>query len=105
MLATIADTAIGMLLIQEDRNGNPSVTVSLTLDYLSGASLGDWVECHVDYDKIGANLRFATCRVMVGERMVLKANAVFAVSPIPHVISRRTGDSSFREYLTTFGKI
>ncbi len=81
MLATLADTAIGMMMMVEDKHGTPGVTAALSMEYLSSASSGDWVEAHVEIDKMGARLRFAGCRVLVGERCVLKASAVFAVAP------------------------
>lgn len=81
MLATLADTAIGMIMMVEDKRGTPGVTATLSMDYLSPASAGDWVEAHVDLDKMGSRLRFAGCRLLVGERCVLKASAVFAVMP------------------------
>lgn len=77
MLAMLADTALGMLMAREA--GLPGVTVSLSVDYLSSGRLGDWVEAHVEFDKLGAHLRFGGCRLLVGERCLLKANAVFAV--------------------------
>ncbi|SPD67579.1 putative enzyme (plasmid) [Cupriavidus taiwanensis] len=81
MLATLADSALGMLMAREA--GLPGVTVSLSIDYLSPGRLGDWVEAHVQFDKLGQRLRFGGCRLLVGERCLLKANAVFAV-PRPH---------------------
>lgn len=79
MLATIADTAIGIALNRHSDAKHPSVTAHLSIDYLNSAHAGDWIEAHVDIDKLGARLHFATCRLMSGEHCLLKANATFAV--------------------------
>lgn len=82
MMATLADTAIGMMMREAGRT-QPGVTVQLSLDYLSSAREGDWVEAHVDIDKMGARLRFGGCRVMAGNRCLVKASATFAVLATP----------------------
>ncbi|TCW84081.1 PaaI family thioesterase [Burkholderia sp. SRS-46] len=79
MLATLADTAIGLVINRFSGARQQSVTVHLGLDYLSAAQAGDWVEAHVDIDKRGARLHFASCRLTSGERCLLKASATFAV--------------------------
>ncbi|AQV94711.1 PaaI family thioesterase [Cupriavidus necator] len=103
MLATLADTAIGMIMMVEDKHGTPGVTATLSIDYLSAASPGDWVEAHVELDKMGSRLRFAGCRLMVGDRCVLKASAVFAVMPAHrdgHLADNRPGgDRNARTWL------
>lgn len=79
MLATLADTAIGAAMMRAAGREPPAVTAHLGLDYLGVVRPGDWLEAHVELDKMGARLRFATCRLMVGSRCMLKANATFAV--------------------------
>lgn len=79
MLATLADTAIGLVINHFSRTEHPSVTVHLGLDYLNAARVGDWLEAHVQIDKRGARLHFASCQLTSGDRCLLKANATFAV--------------------------
>ena len=79
MLATLADTAIGMMMQIETERKNNAVTVNLSLDYLDAARVGDWIEARVEFDKLGSRLRYGTCRVMSGERCLLRATAIFAV--------------------------
>lgn len=79
MLATLADTAIGMMMQIETERKNAAVTVNLSLDYLDAARVGDWLEARVEFDKLGSRLRYGTCRVMSGERCLLRATAIFAV--------------------------
>ncbi|MDF3838265.1 PaaI family thioesterase [Cupriavidus basilensis] len=79
MLATLADTAIGMMMLMEGERMPPAVTVNLSLDYFEAARVGDWVEAHVAFDKMGSRLRFGHCRLMAGERCLLRATAIFSV--------------------------
>ncbi|MEM5431410.1 PaaI family thioesterase [Cupriavidus oxalaticus] len=79
MLATLADTAIGMMMSLETGREKSAVTVNLSLDYLDSARLGDWVEARVEFDKLGSRLRYGTCRLVSGERCLLRATAIFAV--------------------------
>jgi acyl-coenzyme A thioesterase PaaI-like protein len=54
------------------------VTVNLTVDFLASAHEGDFVEAHVDIEKVGARLAFATCSLQTQKRKVLRASGVFA---------------------------
>jgi len=79
MLATLADTAIGMMMQLETGRKHPAVTVNLSLDYLDSARVGDWLEARVEFDKLGSRLRYGTCRIFSGERCLLRATAIFSV--------------------------
>lgn len=78
MLATLADGAFGINIAMRRRQHSGQVTVSLNSDYLSAARPGDWLEAHVSVRRMGRQLAFADCVLMVGERTVLRATAVFA---------------------------
>ncbi len=77
ILATLGDTAIGMTMSAKGKS--PSVTANLSIDYFGAARPGDWVEAHVELDKMGARLRFGTCKLMCGDRCLLRATAIFSV--------------------------
>ncbi|AVR98429.1 PaaI family thioesterase [Pseudoduganella armeniaca] len=79
MLASLADTALGIGLTLSCEARHSFVTVSLTTDYLEAARPGDWLEAHVQVDRIGGRVAFAGCRLRVGEKAVLRAAGVFAV--------------------------
>lgn len=83
MLATLADSAIGIVMALDSGSARPpAVTVNLSLDFFEGARAGDWLEAHVEFERIGKRLRFGSCRLMVGERCLLRATAIFsAVTP------------------------
>ncbi len=81
MLVTLADSALGIVLSRSRNPPQPMVTVSLTTDFVEAARAGDWVEAHVDIQRVGGRLAFANCYLVVGERRILRASGVFALMP------------------------
>jgi uncharacterized protein (TIGR00369 family) len=79
MLATLADTALGMGLHLARRPRATMVTVNLSLDYLAAAKIGEWLEAHVTPRRLGRQLAFGDCVLRVGEREVLRATGIFSV--------------------------
>jgi acyl-coenzyme A thioesterase 13 len=99
VLATLADIGMGYLIVfgheppgrsqGEYRNaqheGLPDspprrmTPPSLTIDYTGSAKVGDWIDVRMDVPKIGRQIAFANARLMVGDRQVARASAVFAV--------------------------
>jgi len=51
----------------------------MSVEYLNAVQPGDWLEAHVQVDKQGKRLIYATCLLKADGRLMLKANAVFAV--------------------------
>jgi uncharacterized protein (TIGR00369 family) len=78
MLVTIADAALGIALSLETGGKRPMVTANLSTDFLDAGRPGDWVEAHVDIQRIGARLAFASCYLMVDGKPILRASGVFA---------------------------
>lgn len=79
MLATLADTALGMGLHLARQSRATMVTVNLSLDYLASAKVGEWLEAHVTPRRLGRQLAFGDCVLRVGEREVLRATGIFSV--------------------------
>lgn len=80
-LATMADNAMGLSLgMNLARTGAPVdglVTVSLTLDYLGSARLGQWLEFDTDFVKLGRSICFAEATVRADGVPVARARATF----------------------------
>ena len=76
-LATVADSAFGILIKRQRSLASPPPTVSLGVDYIGPAREGDWLEAHVDVHKVGRRLANASCLLKVGERLVARVNGVF----------------------------
>lgn len=92
MLATLADSALGInVALARGRRGG-HVTVSFTADYLSGARLGEWLEAFVVVTRLGRKLAYASCDLKVGKRHVLRSSAVFAVVDRPPPAGAAAGE-------------
>lgn len=83
LLVTLADSALGYVLNRARGQAMSLVTASLSTDFAEAARLGDWVEAHVDIQRVGARMAFANAYLHVGERRILRASGVFAaVTPL-----------------------
>ena len=78
MLSTVADQAIGVNVAHANNQTNDVLTMHLSVDFISPAVLGDWVEASVSLSKVSGRVRFGNCELHVGDRLVLKASAIFA---------------------------
>ncbi|MEK7736279.1 MAG: PaaI family thioesterase [Pseudomonadota bacterium] len=83
MLVTLADSALGIALSMSQTPPQAMVTVNLSTDFADSAHSGDWVEAHVDIQRVGKRMAFANCYLHVGEKRILRASGVFALMP-PH---------------------
>jgi uncharacterized protein (TIGR00369 family) len=79
VLATLADVGMGYAIAFSSDPPLPLITASMTLDYLSAVQINEWLEVRVEHSKKGRQLAFATVGLHVGDRMVARASAVFAV--------------------------
>ncbi|MGE8068663.1 PaaI family thioesterase [Pseudomonas sp. NPDC089569] len=77
MLATLADTAFGTVIKLNSSSPLPPATINLSLDYISPAHEGAWIEAHVQVHKLGRRLSNASCSLMDGERLVARGTATF----------------------------
>jgi len=79
LLATLCDFAVGHAVRAQADDISGAVTVSLTIDYLTGAHPGAWLQAHAKVEKLGGRLAFADCSVTADDREVVRARAVFSV--------------------------
>ena len=79
MLVSLADSALGLGLTMHCEGRQSFVTVNLSTDFIDAARPGDWVEAHVDIQKLGARVAFANCYLQVESKRILRASGVFAV--------------------------
>lgn len=78
-LVTMLDTALGIVISSSREPPQPVVTVSLATNFLGSLELGDWVEAHVDVDRMGGRLVYASCRLVCSDRLIMTGTAVFAM--------------------------
>lgn len=82
-LAAMADNAMGLSLgvnlAKAGQSAGGLVTVSLTLDYLGSAKLGQWLEFDTDFVKLGRSICFAEATVRADGAPIARARATFKV--------------------------
>ena len=79
MLSALADNAMGLSCGQALEGGPSLVTVSLAIDFLGTAALGEWVEIRPKVNRAGGVLCFAEAEVTADGRPCAKAHATFRV--------------------------
>jgi uncharacterized protein (TIGR00369 family) len=68
LLATLADSAFGVVLKRQLKLAASPPTVSLAVDYLGPVREGDWVEAEVEVHKVGSRITNASCMVRASAR-------------------------------------
>lgn len=83
LIAALADNAMGLscgvLLKTVNIISSGLVTVSLAVDYLDAAQLGQWLVFDTDFIKPGKSLCYAEATVRADGRPVARAHATFKV--------------------------
>jgi acyl-coenzyme A thioesterase 13 len=83
VLVAVADTVMGHTAERAAGDGVRLMTVSMTSEFPGSAQLGDWIDGSAAARRVGRRLAFTNCEFRVGDRLVLLASAVFAVSRSP----------------------
>ena len=79
MISALADAAMGLSCSQALEGAPSLVTVSLALDFLASATLGQWVEVTPKLNRLGSTLCFAEAEVTADGAPCAKAHATFRV--------------------------
>lgn len=87
VIATLADNAMGLTYVRAASGGVVwstsevgAVTVNLTIDYVSTAHRGQWVEINPRIIRAGAQLGFVDAIITADGRLAGRANAVFRLA-------------------------
>ena len=80
LLMTLCDIALGYRTATSVEPRPFLTTVSITADFAGSAKVGDWIEVHVDVQKVGRSLAFANCAIVCDGRRIVHASGVFAHS-------------------------
>jgi uncharacterized protein (TIGR00369 family) len=83
LIAALADNAMGLSCGQAMAEGglasNGLVTVSLSVDYLGKARIGDWLAVDTEFVRTGRTLCFAGAQVTANGEPIARAHATFRV--------------------------
>jgi uncharacterized protein (TIGR00369 family) len=88
LISALADNAMGLSCVETLSNATGGdvaglVTVSLAVDFLGSASLGQWVEITPKVNRAGSRLCFAEAAVTADGAPCAKAHATFSVGRKP----------------------
>lgn len=79
LLTTLADNAMGLSCGLHLEGGPRLLTASLTVDFLSVAEAGRWIEIETTFVKPGRAMCFAQAFITADSTICARANAVFRV--------------------------
>jgi len=79
VIATLADTGAGYLLAFGSDTPRRLVTVSLAVDYIASASLGDWIEIRLESSEVTGRLVFSAAKIVAGEVTIARARILFSI--------------------------
>ncbi|MGP0090475.1 MAG: PaaI family thioesterase [Xanthobacteraceae bacterium] len=79
VLALLADVHLGRLCAMSADPPLGLVTSGLTLNYLSAAKTGDWLEAHGQVDRVGRTLAHSTGVILANGKPVLRGCGTFQV--------------------------
>jgi uncharacterized protein (TIGR00369 family) len=83
LIAALADNAMGLSCSQvlrgEGQAPDGLVTVSLAVDYMGRAAIGDWLAVDTDFVRTGRTLCFAGAQVTANGTPIARAHATFKV--------------------------
>ena len=79
LISALADNAMGLSCAETLGDLTSLVTVSLAVDFLGSANLGQWVEIAPKVNRAGGRLCFAEAMVTADGEPCAKAHATFSV--------------------------
>ena len=82
LISSLADNAMGLSAVRLARRRPEAekasaVTVTLSVDFIDAAHMGDFIEFRPTVLKVGRTLAFCDCQVVCGERLIARASASF----------------------------
>src|SRR3979490_750497 len=81
LIAALTDKAMGHSCGRQMHGAVSLVTVSMAIDFISSAQIGQWLTVETDVIKTGNTLCFAQCFVKDDDAVIARANATFRVMP------------------------
>jgi len=81
LIASLADNAMGYSCAQATNWTTSFVTISLAVDFIGSANVGQWLAIESDVIKTGSTICFAQCLVKADDVTIARANGTFRVVP------------------------
>ena len=81
LIAALTDKAMGHSCGHQMRGANSLVTVSMSIDFISSAQIGQWLTVETDVIKTGSTICFAQSLIKADDVIIARANATLRVVP------------------------
>src|SRR6201994_3822892 len=81
LIASLADNAMGYSCAQATDWGTSFVTISIAVDYVGTADIGQWLAVECDVINTGSTICFAQALIKADDVVIARANATFRVVP------------------------
>ena len=81
LIAALADNAMGYSCAQATAWKTTFVTISLAVDFIGTANIGQWLAVESDVIKTGSTICFAQCLIKADDITIARANGTFRVVP------------------------
>lgn len=78
VISTFADVALSHAVYDAERPRLAPSTVTLTVNYLLSARLGDWLEARVRIDRLGGRMGYTSGGIWRGAEQIAAMSGVFA---------------------------
>ena len=79
LIAALTDKAMGHSCGHKMRGTHSLVTVSMSIDFIGSAEVGQWLTVETDVIRNGSTICFAQCLVKADDAAIARANATFRV--------------------------
>ena len=83
LIAALSDNAMGYSCAQATGWTTSFVTISLAVDFIGTAKIGQWLAIESDVIKTGNTICFAQCMIKADDVTIARANGTFRVVPKP----------------------
>ena len=83
LIAALSDNAMGYSCAQSTGWTTSFVTISLAVDFIGTAKIGQWLAIESDVIKTGSTICFAQCLIKADDVTIARANGTFRVVPKP----------------------
>lgn len=81
LIAALADNAMGYSCAQATGWRTTYVTISLAVDFIGSAGIGQWLAVESEVIKTGSTICFAQSLIKADDVVIARANATFRVVP------------------------
>ena len=81
LIASLADNAMGYSCAQATGWATSFVTISLAVDYVGSADIGQWLAVECEVIKTGSTICFAQSLIKADDVVIARANGTFRVVP------------------------